>query len=112
MNTKKEFKMNLLNAEEMKGLNGGAVCNCEKTGDTIWCAASVYKLCATYECSCPVSITTNSCETGITISCAEKFIKTCTSGHAASVTISAAAVVVPLSLSVSSSAPMVMSAMW
>ena len=37
MALKQEFKMNLLNAEEMGGLNGGEQPDCQKVGDTIIC---------------------------------------------------------------------------
>jgi hypothetical protein len=98
---KREFKMDLLNAEEIKGINGGvavvmagvqsfetvqsvdAAAGCSKTGDTIFekCVKLVgdvkIVLCATYEATCPATFT-SSCGLG-DVNCSANFKLKCIS---------------------------------
>jgi hypothetical protein len=106
---KKEFKMNLLNAEEMKGVTGGATV-CSKAGDTIFCdAKNNTKLCATYEVKCDggtmghftIVLCGQKVDTWHCTGSTASFTTTCTSGHLASVEVSdAIAVVAPLDVSI------------
>lgn len=81
MDTKK-FKMNLLNAEEMKDLTGGAAPpSCSKAGDTLRCNGRYdYVLCASYEVTCSPAIYINGpvfgCDTGnkFTTTCIKNFV--------------------------------------
>ena len=113
MNAKKEFKMNLLNAEEMKGLTGGDV-GCLKAGDTIKCNPDLddYKQCASYEVKCTVEITYPK---GSIFECENSgYSITCTEGDVliAGIGTSPTAVVAPLSVSASASMSVSTSAMW
>ena len=113
MASKKEFKMNLLNAEEMKGVQGGAAVGCSKAGDTIVCDKKNDQiLCATHEHTCSPSIVQGECGGSVySIGCMpdNTYASRCIAGYVASVGASPIAVVAPLSMSaISVSAPMLL----
>ena len=83
MNAKKrEFKMNLLNAEEIKGVTGGAVGQCQKTGDAILttCNPNNHILCATVEITCPGGVSMNCGSTSFAYICGGAHSAICISG--------------------------------
>ena len=68
MNTKK-FKMDLLNPEEMKNVNGGAKFECNKKGDTVMKGMGTeIVVCATMELSCQPKVSTKCGYLGVSIS--------------------------------------------
>jgi len=64
-----KMKMDLLNSDEMKKMQGGY--SCSGTGDTVMCVPIVGKIvmCATAEGSCSPSFSSSCTTAGVTINC-------------------------------------------